>query len=63
MHTIDSAKMKEESGVGIVIFIIVWAAYILSSYPSVAGGDSGELVAEACVSTNFDSFFLFLSSE
>ena len=32
------------------IFLIVYAIYYATSFSSVTGGDSGELLAEACVS-------------
>ena len=32
-----------------VVFFIVYSVYHLSAYPSIAGGDSGELMAEACI--------------
>jgi hypothetical protein len=33
-----------------LLFSIVYLVYYLTLYPSVPGGDSGELLAEACVS-------------
>lgn len=33
-----------------IVFIATYATYYLTSYPSVPGGDSGELISEACVS-------------
>jgi hypothetical protein len=32
----------------VTVFILVFIVYFLSSYPSVSGGDSGELLAESC---------------
>lgn len=39
---------------------VVFGSYLLSSYPSVGGGDSGELLAEACVRVNFIILILSL---
>lgn len=34
----------------ILVFLVVYLVYYVTLYPSVPGGDSGELLAEACVS-------------
>ena len=31
-----------------LLFAVVFAIYAFTAFPSIAGGDSGELVAEAC---------------
>jgi hypothetical protein len=36
--------------VAVLLFITVYGIYCLTAFPSVTGGDSGELLAEACVS-------------
>lgn len=33
----------------LLIFVFVYSLYHLTSFPNVTGGDSGELLAEACV--------------
>jgi hypothetical protein len=32
----------------LLVFAVVLAVYAFTTFPSIAGGDSGELVAEAC---------------
>ena len=34
----------------LAVFIVVYVVYHLSAFSTVTGGDSGELLAEACVS-------------
>jgi hypothetical protein len=33
----------------VLLFIIVYSIYHLTSFPSIPGGDSGELLAESCL--------------
>lgn len=33
----------------ILLFIIIFSVYHLTSFPSIPGGDSGELLAESCL--------------
>ena len=35
------------------LFVVVYVVYYFTSFPSVTGGDSGELLAEACVRDAF----------
>jgi hypothetical protein len=43
-------------GFDMFVFVVVYVVYHLSLFPSVPGGDSGELLAEACVSLVFGVF-------
>lgn len=33
----------------VIVFNVVYLVYHITAYPSIAGGDSGELMAEACL--------------
>lgn len=46
-HTLADAM---KALIGLLVFTGVLTLLHLTSYPSLAGGDSGELLAEACVS-------------
>ncbi len=35
------------------VFVVVYVVYYLTAFSSVTGGDSGELLAEACVSNGW----------
>jgi hypothetical protein len=42
---------------GLLLIAVIYAIYHLTLYPSTSGGDSGELLAEACVSYLGNSFW------
>lgn len=40
--------LRADAVVGAAVFMVTWGLYLTTLYPSVPGGDSGELLGEAC---------------
>ncbi len=56
-------KKMDSRAVGIVVVVVVYGVYFRTLYESVPGGDSGELLAEICVSITKSSQRTMLKSD